>query len=66
LRRPVVKRRLENGLARFERGETITDEELKVILYLGNCFIWKPAFNDHQLFDEFCEVTRKNGIISEA
>jgi hypothetical protein len=66
LRRPIVKRRLENGIARFERGETITDEELKVIIYLGNRFIWKPAFNDDQLFDEFCQVTSKNGIISEA
>lgn len=63
LRRPVVKRRLESGLAKFERGETITDEELTVLLYLGNRFIWKSAFNDDQLFSEFCEVMRKNAII---
>ncbi|OCK53918.1 hypothetical protein LMTR3_22255 [Bradyrhizobium sp. LMTR 3] len=66
LRRPAVKRKLESGLAKFERGETISDEELKVILFLGNRFIWKPAFNDNQLFDEFCEVSRKNGIIADA
>lgn len=65
LRRPVVKRRLESGLAKFERGESITDEELNVIRYLGNRFIWKPAFNDEQLFDEFCEVTRKNAIVAQ-
>lgn len=63
LRRPVVKRRLDSGLAKFERGETITDEEMAVLLYLGNRFIWKPAFNDGQLLSEFCEVMRKNAII---
>ncbi len=66
LRRPVVKRRLESGLAKFERDEAITDEELKVILYLGNRLIWKPAFDDNQLFEEFCEVMRRNGIITRA
>lgn len=35
LRRPVVKRRLDSGLAKLERGETITDEEMAVLLYLG-------------------------------
>jgi hypothetical protein len=63
LRRHVVKRRLDSGLAKFERGETVTDEELNVLLYLGNRFIWKPAFSDDQLFAEFCDVLRKNLII---
>lgn len=66
LRRPLAKSRLESGLAKFERGDTITDEELKVILYLGNRFIWKPAFTDDQLFDEFSDVLRKNAIIAQA
>lgn len=66
LRRPTVRRRLESGLAKFERGEALTDQEADVVAYLGNRFIWKPAFSDEQLFREFRDVLVRNAILPKA
>lgn len=65
LRRAAAKRSLESGLKKFERGETITDAETEVLVYLGNRFIWKPAFTDDELFNDFCYVLLRNGIIDQ-
>lgn len=66
LQRGTIKRRLESGLPKFERGVALADQEMRVIAYLGNRFIWKPAITDDQLFEEFCEVLLQNSIISKA
>jgi hypothetical protein len=66
LRRDIVKRRLDSGLSKFERGAKITDSEAEILGYLGNRFIWKPAFTDEELFGDFHYVLLKNGIIEEA
>jgi hypothetical protein len=61
--RGAAKRLLENGLRRMARAEPLTDRELNVVKYLGNRFIWKPAFTDDQLFDDFRTVLLKNRIL---
>jgi hypothetical protein len=66
LQRGTVKGRLKSGLSKLERGEALAEQEIKVINYLGNRFIWKPAFTDEQLFDEFRDVLLLNSIIVKA
>ncbi len=61
--RGVAKRLLQTGLRKMDRGEPLTDRELNVVMYLGNRFIWKPAFTDDQLFDEFRTVLLTNRIL---
>jgi hypothetical protein len=63
LQRGTVKGRLKSGLSKLERGETLAAQEIKVIDYLGDRFIWKPAFTDEQLFTEFRDVLLLNSII---
>lgn len=66
LRRGTVKGRLKSGLSKLGCGEVLTTQELKVIEYLGNRFIWKPAFTDKQLFGEFRDVLYLNSILVNA
>lgn len=63
LRRPIVRRRLESGLKKFARSGTLNDQEAEVLSYLGNRFVWKPAFNDNQLFNEFRDALVQNAIV---
>jgi hypothetical protein len=64
-RRPTAGTRLEGGLAKIKRNEPLTEPEAKVLEYLGNRFIWKPAFTAAQLFDEFGYVLWRNGLVSD-
>jgi hypothetical protein len=62
----TARKRLQRALEKVERNEKPTDAEFKVLNYLGNRFIWKPAFTADQLFVEFNEVLTQNGIIGKA
>ena len=65
LRRPIARRRLESGLKKFAGDERLTDQEADVLSYLGDRFIWKPAFDDNQLFKEFRDALVQNAIIQK-
>ena len=65
LRRGAVKKRFERILPRFERGDALSNKELALVRFLGNRFIWKPAFTDEELFVEFRDVLLLNAIISK-
>jgi hypothetical protein len=56
---------LEGALAKVRRQAALTDPEARVLEYLGNRFIWKPAFTADQLFDEFRYVLIQNGIVRD-
>jgi hypothetical protein len=60
LKRPAVKKVLDHVLPRFENGGPIDDEELRVLLYLANRVIWKPAFTDDEVVKDFCDVLTHN------
>ncbi len=64
--RPIARKRLERALAKVDRNEPPTNSELRVLEYLGNRFIWKPAFTSDQLVAEFKQVLTRNGIIGKA
>jgi hypothetical protein len=61
--RPSAKQRLERALAKVERGDRPTKNELQTLDYLGNRFIWRPAFTSGQLAAEFHEVLLRTGIV---
>jgi hypothetical protein len=61
--RSSAKQRLQRALAKVRQGERPTDKEIRALDYLGNRFIWKPAFTAAQLVTEFKEVLRRTGII---
>jgi hypothetical protein len=61
--RSTARKRLERALDKIDRSEQLTDSEFGVLQYLGNRFIWKPAFTSDQLFSEFKEVLIRNGIV---
>jgi hypothetical protein len=56
---------LESALAKIRQQAALTDSEARVLDYLGNRFIWKPAFTADQLFDEFRYVLIQNGIVQD-
>ena len=62
--RTRTKRLLQTGLRKLDAGEALNESELKVVLYLGNRFIWKPAFTDEQLFEEFRAAALENHLLS--
>jgi len=65
-RRPAARTRLERALDKIKQQAAVTDPEARVLEFLGNRFIWKPAFTANQLFDEFCYVLIQNGIVRDA
>jgi hypothetical protein len=63
--REAARSRLKNALTKIERGASLTASELQVLEYLGNTFIWRPAFSSEQLFREFTEVLIQNKMIGQ-
>lgn len=64
--RRSAKQRLQRALAKIEQGKRPTDKEIQTLDYLGNRFIWKPAFTAAQLAAEFMQVLLRHGIIQPA
>jgi hypothetical protein len=64
-RRPTARKRLASALGKVDRKETPTQPEFRVLDFLGNRFIWKPAFNSDQLFSEFADVLLRNRIVEK-
>jgi hypothetical protein len=66
MNRGSVKQTLQAGLKKLNENAALTRRELKVVLYLGNRFIWKSAFTDDLLFEEFRLALLKNLILTPA
>lgn len=64
--RGAAKKRMRSALEKIDRQEAPTGPEIKALDYLGNRFIWKPAFTSRQLFGEFKEVLTRNNIVTKA
>ena len=63
--RGAAEKRMRSALEKLDRGETPTQPEFKAFSYLGNRFIWKPAFTSRQLFAEFSDVLIRNNIATK-
>lgn len=66
LKRSAVSKILDRALPRFEMGGPIDDDEMEVLQFLANRFIWNPAFTDEQVINDFCDVLTLNKIISKS
>jgi hypothetical protein len=64
--RQMARKRLERALAKIDRNEQLTASELQVLQYLGNRFIWKPAFTSDRLFSEFKDLLIHNGLVEKS
>ena len=49
----IAKQRVDSALEKISGGERITEAEARALTFLGNRFIWRPAFWADQLVDEF-------------
>ena len=64
--RATAKKRLAAALEKASQRHFLTATETRVLEFLGNRFIWKPAFTGDQLFDDFTAVLALNKIIVAA
>ncbi|WP_312808434.1 hypothetical protein [Agrobacterium cavarae] len=64
--RGAAKKRIQSALTKIDRQEAPTEPEIRALEYLGNRFIWKPAFTSNQLLTEFRDVLTLNGFIGKA
>jgi hypothetical protein len=61
--RATAKKRFTAALEKAGQGRFLTDAEARVLNFLGNRFIWKPAFTANHLFDDFVAVLILNQIV---
>jgi len=64
-RRQAAASKFRKGMAKLETGQPLSNSEERVVLFLGNHFVWRPAFNDRDLLADFLVVLRNNGLIVE-
>lgn len=63
LGRNVIRSVLGQAQRKLGSGKGLTDRELQVVTYLGNTFIWNPAFTDAQVADDLLHVLGKAGLL---
>ena len=63
--RATAHQKLDRAFKKIGREQRLKESEANVLTYLGNRFIWKPAFSSDQLFSEFVDVLEENGISYE-
>ncbi len=57
---------MEAALEQIKRGDRVGEPEARALDYLGNRFIWRPAFSAGQLIYEFGELLIRAGLIASA
>jgi hypothetical protein len=63
MRRQTIASKFQKGMAKLEAGQSLSASEERVVLYVGNHFVWRPAFNDSDLLADFLAVLRGNRVI---
>jgi len=66
MQRGRAKRILKSVKTKIDSGELLDENETKVFQYLGNRFIWRPAFSSDQLIIEFKEVLLRSGVVTKS
>jgi hypothetical protein len=64
--RQLAKSRLTQAIAKFERKAPLTQAEEKVLIFLGNNLIWRPAFDGFKLVREFGDSLVRNQILDRS
>lgn len=61
--RGTAKGRLDRALTKVDAGRRPTEKEVRVLGYLANRFIWRPAFTAAQFASDFEEVLLRTGLM---
>lgn len=64
--RVQARKRVDSAMRRINRGERISSTEAQTLTYLGNRFIWRPAFCADQLVDELGRLMIQAKLIRPA
>jgi hypothetical protein len=63
--RQTAQAKFRKGVAKLERGASLSNSEVAAMQYLGNRFVWRPAFSDNDLLADFTEVLTRNGLMPD-
>jgi len=61
--RARARKRVESALEMIGRGHSMSEAEARALDYLGNRFVWRPAFSADQLIDELGRLLIRVGLI---
>ena len=65
LRRAAARTKLEKAFRRLEAGRQPSVHDRRVLNFLANQFVWRPAFTDEDLVRDFADVLVLNGLLAE-
>jgi hypothetical protein len=65
MRRQTAETKFRKGVTKLEVGTPLSASEGRAVQYLGNQFVWRPAFKDGDLLDDFLHVLHRNGLMAD-
>ncbi len=66
LRRDAARQKFEKALRKLTAGDQLSQSDMTLVDYLANRFVWKPAFTDEVLYEDFVQVCLSNGVVEPA
>lgn len=63
LRRDAARHKFDKALRKLTAGNPLSQSDRMLVNYLANRFIWKPAFTDEVLYEDFVQVCLSNGVV---
>ncbi len=63
LRRDAAKQKFDKALRKLTAGDSPSQSDMALVDYLANRFVWKPAFTDEVLYEDFVQVCLRNGVV---
>lgn len=63
LRREVARTKLEKAFRKVGAGRPLSVHDERVLSYLANRLVWRPAFTDNDLARDFVDVLVLNGVL---
>lgn len=63
LTRGAARQKFDKALRKLTAGDLPSQSDRTLVNYLANRFIWKPAFTDEILYDDFVRVCLSNGVV---
>lgn len=66
LKRDAARQKFDKAMRKLEVGDQPSQSDLALVNYLANRFVWKPAFTDEVLHEDFVQVSLRNQVIELA
>ncbi len=64
--RQTANNKMSKALRKLSQGHDLKDSERRVLEYLGNRFVWKPAFTSDRLHAEFIDALLRHDIVDSS